>query len=247
LSSLVGHRARSAYLPLPPWAEKDSPSSLRDPLVEKEQAENGGRIKGARKEGDNGGFYEDSATSDDSSSSESSSGESGDSSSDESSSSDNSSDSSDGSDEDEDVLLPVQPQAQQRQVMPAMKANGASIPSRPEMQVEDASDEPSSSSSGSSSSGSDEDSSSSSEDETPTSSGVGNLIPISAQLNTPGHSTNGGASSFADDFKGLILDPVVVDAQDEPKDANIERDSSAWTQLVWFDQGPRSAVDGFHI
>jgi AP-3 complex subunit beta len=30
LSSLVGHKAGAAYLPLPPWAEKNSPAALRD-------------------------------------------------------------------------------------------------------------------------------------------------------------------------------------------------------------------------
>jgi AP-3 complex subunit beta len=247
LSSLVGHRARSAYIPLPDWAEKDSADSLRDPVTkEKEETANGGGFKeGERKQGKKGGFYGDSSDSeDDSSSSDSSSAErsadesgGGDSSSEESSSGEESSDDSSKSSDDarkqgkEGVLLSMQPKSPQRQIMPQPKPNGSAVPSRPTVQVENTSEE--SSSESSSSGGDDDESSDDSSHAAPVASGVGSLIAMGGQAaDASAHSSNGGVSSAADDFKGLVLSPVVVDAHDGPKDPNVERDSSAWIPLV---------------
>lgn len=241
LSSLVGHRARSAYLPLPNWAEKDSSDSLRDPTTkEKGETANGGFKEGELKQGKKEGFYGDSSSSsdsDESSSAERSADESGggDSSSEESSSGKESSDDSSESSDDprkqgnEGVLLSMQPQ--QRQIMPTPKPNRSIASSRPTVQVEDASDE--SSSESSSSGGDDDESSDDSSQAAPVASGVGSLIAMGGQVaDASAHSSNGGASSAADDFKGLVLSPVVVDAHDGPKDPNVERDSSAWIPLV---------------
>jgi AP-3 complex subunit beta len=84
LSSLVGHKARGAYLDLPPWGESNSPKALRDPIVAvKEQAGSGwksqqqsasGFYKG---EGPSSSDSDSDTDSDDSSSSDSSSSESG--------------------------------------------------------------------------------------------------------------------------------------------------------------------------
>ena len=70
-------------------------------------------------------------------------------------------------------------------------------------------------------------------------SNVGNLIPMGAPQPMGGShlqhmtstGTNGSTSSAADDLKGLVLEPVVVDASaNEAPD--IERDSSTWMELV---------------
>jgi AP-3 complex subunit beta len=245
LSSLVGHRARSAYLPLPPWAEKDSPDSLREPQTkDKGETANGGSNKGVErnKQGNKGEFYESSSSSDDdSSSSESSADRSGggdSSSEDDSSSDDESSDDGSGSGDDssehgnEGVLLSMQTQPQRRQVMPEPKSNGSAAPQRPAVQVEDASDE--SSSSESASSGGDDQSSDDSSHDAPVSAGVGSLIAMGGHhaANASTLSSNGGGSSVSDDFKGLVLAPVVVSAHEEPQDPNVERDSSGWIPLV---------------
>ena len=83
LSSLVGHRARGAYHFLPPWAEKDSPDSLREERV-KVAPTNGNYPESP------GGFYGDGSASE----SSTDSGESDSDSSSDESSSESSSDSS---------------------------------------------------------------------------------------------------------------------------------------------------------
>jgi AP-3 complex subunit beta len=102
LSSLVGHKARGAYLPLPPWGEQNSPSTIRDPGGTSTSPTIAGFKDGdpkASKASSASGFYADeeganaSDESDDSSSDSSSSSESSDDDSD-ASSDDSSSDSS---------------------------------------------------------------------------------------------------------------------------------------------------------
>jgi hypothetical protein len=129
----------------------------------------------------------------------------------------------------------MQPQQQQRQIMPKPKSNGSAAPQRPAVQVEDASDDESSSSESASSGGDDQSSDDSSHD-APVSSGVGSLIAMgghhAANASTLS-SSNGGGSSVSDDFKGLVLAPVVANSHDEPQDPNVlERDSSGWIPLV---------------
>ena len=91
LSSLVGHRARGAYISLPQWAQKNSPIALREPIeAAKEQlAHNFSDPAQMQTSGGTRGFY---AEDNDSDSSNSSSDDSGDS--DTSTSSSESSDSS---------------------------------------------------------------------------------------------------------------------------------------------------------
>ena len=73
--------------------------------------------------------------------------------------------------------------------------------------------------------------------------GIGDLIPMGGQAQPPmggqlQHMNNGGtatmdgsASSVADDLRGLVLEPVVVNADDNGE-PDIERDSSAWFEFV---------------
>ena len=107
LSSLVGHQARGAYLPLPPWGETNSPKALRDPIEEvKEQVTPA--AASPSQIGPTSGFYgddSDSSGGSSSSSSSSSDGERADSESDSDDSSDDSSSSSDSRDDDDLNLL----------------------------------------------------------------------------------------------------------------------------------------------
>ena len=79
LSSLISHKARQAYIPLPPWATENSSSDLRaPPEPATPEDKDGWKIREANKKGKSAGsFYdsdEGSSSSDDSSSGESSSG-----------------------------------------------------------------------------------------------------------------------------------------------------------------------------
>ena len=141
LSSLVSHRARQAYLPLPEWAAKDSPASLRDPpspaATHADEVDYGWKVG---KEATNGGFYDSAGETGSSDSSSESSSEGDSSSGEESTSSSEDSDSSssdDDSDSDSDDSEPSSPRRQimpsppkQPSIMSAPVANGGpSIPS----------------------------------------------------------------------------------------------------------------------
>jgi AP-3 complex subunit beta len=230
LSSLVGHRARSAYLPLPPWADQNSPSSLREPPepTKEEQPASNGR---GYEYGNQGDFYHSSSSNDhdDSSSSSSSSGSKSGSDSSEASSSETDDDDNTSDGEVEGVLLPdTHPAAQH--LAPA-KRNGLSVLQQRAIQVESATDASSSHDSDDSSSGSE----TSAEEMFPNSSGVGTLIPMggneSRSANPATKRAVNNGSSVADDMKGLVLAPVVVNAG-EPTDSNFDRDSGAWIQLI---------------
>ena len=256
LSSLVRHRARTAYLPLPAWSDKNSPSSLRDP-AKAEPSENAGSLP-TLNQGKGAGFYEENESTESSSSSDNDSSDSSSSSDDSSSTSsdgsydgdDNAddSDSSSSNDSGGNVLLPTmpsQPYTSQHPQVSVMNqppgANGDLLSQSFTPANNNTMQKPKVSTiySDSENSESSSSSSSSSDDDAPTSmGGVGNLIPMGgggpmqhmAPVNTM--RTNGSAStSAADDLKGLVLEPVVVDAT-ENGEPNIERDSSAWIELV---------------
>jgi len=253
LSSIVGHRARSAYIPLPRWAEKGSPSALRDPPeVEKTPKTSGPTAApgtgGAGMGG--GGFYEDtessSSSDDDETSSESSSTDGGSSSGASESSSSSSSDNSSGAGND---LLQLQRPSQRRQIMPtgptsAGGGGGVSGSSDLAPASSSSSDESSSSSDAESSSS---DGDSDSNDALATASGarssVGQLISMStgsggsgvpaSQQDRPSVFEHTSFASVSEDLKGLVFSPVAVPT-DAADDANpdFDRDSGSWLQLV---------------
>jgi AP-3 complex subunit beta len=238
LSSLVGHRARSAYIPLPVWAPKDSPDTLRDPQVapKKENGTLAGSPEVVNGEGGNREeFYDGSSSSDEDDSSSSASSDSLSKSSDDGSSN---TDSKRSDDLAHGVITPGR-----RQILPLQQSNGSSVAQLqrsqpfPELQphaahskagtmsnAENASDDFSSSSEYESSSSSTGNASSSSNDDKPATADT--LIPMGATTSIDFialHSNNGSA---VDDFKGLTLTPT-------PKlDSTAERDRSAWSQLV---------------
>jgi AP-3 complex subunit beta len=250
LSSLVGHRARGTYLPLPPWADRNSPSDVREPIeAAKEQLAPNFEDPAKLRPGGASGFYADDNDSSNSGSSsgESSSSESGDADSESDSESDDDSSSYDS--EDENLLMPkaqpnsqphnnmiLQPVTQQQQpesVMPAFQQHLSSQNS--------SNDESSSSSSNSS------DSSDSDEDyngdvssanlllspEPPTSNtkqrNGGNIFGASGFAPIP--EVSSARSSAMDDLKGLVMAPIQVGGSNN-SGPTIESESSAWSVLV---------------
>lgn len=236
LSSLVSHRARQAYLPLPQWAEKDSPASLRNPpspaVTPSEEVDYGWKV-GASKQA-NGGFYDSgdnetgtSSSSDSSSESSESDSSSGEESSTSSGASSSSEDESDSESDDDRVV-----ESSLVRSLPKPIVNGGpTIVPAPRAQA--LVDEPSS----------DDDSTSSSEEGDDSDAPIdspkaeGNLLGMVAptppttllSMDTPKKATNG--SSIMDGLEGLVMAPIVVDSDDKA-DPDIDKDSGAWMQLV---------------
>jgi AP-3 complex subunit beta len=258
LSSLVGHQARGAYLPLPPWNEKNSPKALRDP-IETVKQQVSGVPPSSTPNGAAPGFYgpdDSSDSSDDSSSNHDSSSSSSDSKSghkndaDSESDSDSDDDSSSSSDDDSNNML--SPNSNVMGVNRNMVNNptgnmmSMDLMQQPIGGAVPAQINPMPSSGGDDSSSSDDDSSSSSSDDDyqgdVSSSNIvpsreGNLLSMGGTQPTdaafaPGLTARGGSSSSAiDDLRGLVMAPIAVD-ESKVSDPDIERDSSGWTQLV---------------
>jgi hypothetical protein len=260
LSSLVGHRARTAYLPLPAWAEKDSSSSLRDPSKRDISCPTDAEATKNR-EDQGSGFYEDSVgSSGDSESSSDSSFSADNSSSDEDNSSydgdvnvkgreesSTSDDSSDDGSNEARKTMPSQPFVSQTQLSVMGNLPPDSILPQPMVSTVD-SDSVSSSGSSSysrSSSSSDEAAATAASTE-----GVGNLIPLAGTMQstaaTGPKSSGPTTSSAVEDLRGLVLEPVVVNVSDigEP---NMEHDSSAWLHLVRSHHGGGLAVKARYL
>jgi AP-3 complex subunit beta len=237
LSSLVSHRARKAYLPLPQWAEKDSPASLRDPpspaATHVDEVDYGWKVG---KEATNGGFYDsgdESASSSSSENSSESSSESDSSSSGEestSSSPEDSSSSGEDSDSDSDDSE-VAPPPKQSFPTPIINGGGPTIPSPRAQALVDAP------SSDNSSSDSDDTNDSDSSDDAPAAEGsllqIGSLSQpqAMAQNKQKPTSTPTNGLSIMEGFEGLVMAPVVVDTE-EKSDPDMEKDSGAWMELV---------------
>jgi AP-3 complex subunit beta len=255
LSSLVGHRARGAYLPLPPWAERNSPSSLREPIeVAKEQLAQNFMDPSQPQRPGTSGFYADdkddeSDSSDSSSTSSSESdGQNADSESDSESDDDSSSDDSD----DIDLLMPklqVNGNVQTSSLL-QMNSPPSSMPKVPAFQTH-LSSQASSNDEFSSDSDSDSDSDSSSSDEnyngdvssanllsltTPQPAQMKGSIDMFSMMSSSGFApvpevSSRAASSALEDLKGLVMAPISIE-ETKARGPDLERDSSAWTQLV---------------
>jgi hypothetical protein len=63
----------------------------------------------------------------------------------------------------------------------------------------------------------------------PTTSREGNLLGMPVPNNA---ATTNGTSGIMDDLRGLVMAPVVVEESEASADPDIEKDSSAWIQLV---------------
>lgn len=258
LSSLVGHKARGAYLPLPPWASKNSPSALREPIeaAKGQLAPHFADPSQPQLTGPSGFYADDNddsdSNSDSSSSSSSSSSDSGgqnaDSESDSDSDDESSSDSSDGENL---LMLKTQQNGQvQQNLLLQPMTNQQPKPTvpvfHPNTSSQNSSDDEFSSSGTDSSDGSDSSDANYNGDVS-----SANLLvshqppPLQTSANTENifgvthlsgfasipEVSRSGASSAIDDLKGLVMAPVVVpDPAASLPDS--ERDSSSWTQLV---------------
>ena len=203
LSSLVGHRARGAYIALPQWAQKNSPVTLREPIeaVKERLAHNFSDPSQVQSSTDTGRFYandsdsdsstEDSEDSDDTSTSSS---ESDSSASDSDSDSDSSSSSSDNSSLDSSTISATQ----------TGPVNLLSTVS----------------------SSSSNDSNSESGEPTPNKSQKDDLLGM---LSSPSEFLSGSVeyqkSTVYDDLKNLVLEPMSLEL-------GIEKESSPWLQIV---------------
>jgi AP-3 complex subunit beta len=241
LSSLVGHRARKAYLPLPRWADQNSSDTLRVPIEDKKTDALKDVEGETRTKNTNGAneFYESSDDDEQDSSSESSSqdssdeaGSSSDSYSDESSSSD---DDDESSSDDSDVgmqslgqdatLIPME--VEQREI--AHDLNSQKLP----LPVVENVDGSSSSEEEASSTSSDDETSTDSYKLSPKANGGthdGTFIPLDASSKAAPAATSTIASSLASDFEGMTLAPAIQN-QKPQLDPDRDRDSSAWQ--VW--------------
>ena len=196
LSSMVGHKARSAYISLPKWSTENSSSSLREPPKEQstssvmpstEHKPNGGSAPSTSN------FYEDSSDDDSSSSSESSSSDS-DSSSESSSDDDDSSSSSESEAGAQGNLLGLP-------MPPATSAMNGVAPSQPRAaapMVSTVAKEDESSSSSDDSSDDDDSSSDSSDDEDGTVEGT--LLSMASPT-----AVTTGTGGLASEFQGMTL------------------------------------------
>eukprot|EP00980_Cylindrotheca_fusiformis_P007005 scaffold1474_cov132-Cylindrotheca_fusiformis.AAC.1 len=245
LSSLVGHKARDAYLPLPPWGLKNSAKSLRDPseIAVKAQAEEVVQGNGfSKKNTTSTGFYDSSSSG---SSADTSSSESSDAGSDgDDSSSSSSSDESGGAQgllsssrnafptsgfQDRNLLgfsTMNQPGPQRMVGEPLVKGNASSDDD-------------------SSSSGDDSDSSESSSSDGSLYNGQastlnalanplskqGDLLQIASNPSKTDAASDNNGSATIDDLRGLVMAPIVAE-ESTLVDTSGEYDSSSWMQLV---------------
>jgi len=265
LSSMVSRKAGKTYISLPPWAEVDSPKSLRDPprLDPPAKKSKGSSPKKSKNDwavdaNKNAGFYDSEDSS--SSSADSSRSDSSSSSSDSSSSDDSDSDSSEAKSSSDDestsseesgnnlismVASPsvpntsIAPMTQRRQIITTAVVD-TPLPALDSNSEDESSDDESS------------DGSSTSSDESLIHNGdvkertapISSLIDVSFP-NKHATDLNGGnndlqkstssVSSMSSGLKGLVMAPLVVDKDTTASDDSIEDESSAWHVLVRHD------------
>mmetsp|Transcript_25941 Transcript_25941/g.40273 ORF Transcript_25941/g.40273 Transcript_25941/m.40273 type:complete len:810 (+) Transcript_25941:28-2457(+) len=220
LSSLVSHHAGSSYLSLPPWADRVSSSSLRDPVAHGDDTElMESPVNGHKMLTTGNSFYDDE---------ESSSSFSSDDSSDDSSSSD-----------DDDVNSSS-----------SSSSSSSSEAGSEDSSFNDFSDNDRSSSEEESEyDSSDDDSYAFDSKPTPTGQSaarVGNLInvagpqpsarvnvtPTNAPKSTSTNASNAQPSTFANDLAGLVMAPTPVREGHLDEPADFEKDCSCWYQLL---------------
>lgn len=257
LSSLVGYRARAAYLVMPKWAEVDSDGALREPVVEgsKKTANGVGGISVAVEKVDYGwkvqknktskGFYDsDDESTDDSEDSSSSS---------EDSSSMKSSSSSSSDDDDSDEV----PDSKRQVVaLPSRVVGNGGGPSKPPSSkavslVDVSSEEAESDDESDSSDDSDDDDDSEDDDAPPLlpTPSVGILLNMSVTQHPPLMAPkplvkpeSNNTSSYANGLEGLVMAPIVVEEIVTEEKPDLERDSSEWVCMVRPELGGGLAV-----
>ncbi len=258
LSSMVSHKAGMNYLPLPPWADSDSPKTLRDPP----QLEPPSKFKASTKKNRDkavnakktGNFYES-----ESESSSSSSDSDSDESSSESSSSSSDSDSSSSSSDDSDSSVSDESTSSEEDTTKVQKNSESSstihapiisiIPTiEPLKSMADSSDDEDEESDDDS----DSDSSTDSEEEkglkskksnAETKKSTGSLIDVSFNQPTKGgidettksHQSSNSIASVSAGLEGLVMAPLKITKEDDISNGDIEKESNDWSVLVRHD------------
>lgn len=232
LSNIISSRTMGSTIPLPKWADENSPSNLRDPSATNKSDHNVDQI--------DGGLY--SSSSEDESSSSSSEGSSSSSSDDSSEESGDESSDSDSSDEEsfaEDNgienggfdanLLMVAPIPQQQAKVPSLINNDDGSESSSDSSSDDDSD-------------SDESSTKSTNNDVNTNvevsakpaegnildMGTGNLTDVAMQYSKQTSS----ASSVAAGLEDLVMAPLVAGKDDIAKVSSIDDESGVWKEFV---------------
>ena len=231
LSNILNSRTMGSTTPLPVWAEKNSPGTLRDSSTATKKSEDDANMYNSSSE-------DESSSSDDSSSSSSSSGSSDE--------SDDEGSDSESSDEESttgkniignggfNIAKPIM------SIAPAQNT-ASNVPSL----LNNDADGDDSSSSESSSSDSDSDSSSQRSSEKPANKEEVNadstILPSVGDILDMGTTTDlsqvlskqtSSASSVSTGLEGLIMSPLVGDKDDINKPSNIDEESSLWKEYV---------------
>ena len=249
LSSLVGHKARSAYIPLPPWADKNSDSSLRAEKRGDTTSSNSKTVSVNDQPSHGQDFYQSSSDDDDEG--DSTSAESSDS--DSESSDDESEDDSD-SDTDTDnqgdrpvgVVLPTQ-KSQHVNLLHDPKVP-LSLPQqqpRPPIEIENASDESSSDDEDDEYDDDDEDKGPAEELFPSVLSNNETLIPIRNDgMVTP-------SSSVLEDMRGLVLESTSTQmnpsGRSDPQNDSSGTDAGGWINLVRPEHASGLLVEGRYL
>lgn len=248
LSSMLSRKAGAAYIPLPSWAESDSPTALRDPV--KHNSLPSGKAKDSSRKTSDGWIVDDSKKTEFYDSSDSSS------SSDKSSSSDSSSVSSatsssssspwandesseQGSSDTDESTSSDDAKKRVRQHTNGVNIHRQHVDAVPADEID-----LSETSSNDESSSSSEDESSEDAASPPTGNGVTNITASLIDVNYDSNKTNISHGIQGDDFnkdytlsnltdglEGLVMAPLVLDKNDKSK-GNIETESSKWTNVV---------------
>ncbi len=233
LSSLIGHRAGATFLPLPPWSDRNTPSSLRDPSshLTAFKADLPGKNLSSkvapRSFHDESSEESSSSSSTDDFSSSSSDSEDESSTVEESSSGDESSDNESDSENDQSTTngaTPIVTQSTKKVVEEASESDNTEDTDASESANTDDSDTTEFS----------EDSNKGNEG--PVGGAVENLLAL--DLSTPKVDSALNESSIGHGLEGLVMAPLVHDSSSSvDQEADVERNSCAWKRLVRHELG----------
>jgi AP-3 complex subunit beta len=234
LSSLIGHRAGATFLPLPPWSETNTPSSLRDPSSQSTAAQVVPPNTNVSSKSAPKSFHDESSSEDSSSDSStdyltsSASDEESDSTEVSSSDDDTSDGESDGKEVEPKAIAATLKQSQRldRAVNRASESAISEESNTSESEITDDSDAASTEDSEYSSKGNGGDKGGS----------VENLLALDSS--TPKLDNATIESSISHGLEGLVMAPLVHDFSSfAHKQEDLERDSCAWKRLVRHELG----------
>mmetsp|Transcript_25298 Transcript_25298/g.48335 ORF Transcript_25298/g.48335 Transcript_25298/m.48335 type:complete len:1384 (+) Transcript_25298:115-4266(+) len=233
LSNILGNRTMGSPIPLPAWADDNSPSALRDPSAVNKSDLN--------VDGNEGGLYSSSSEDDSSTSSGGSSSSSSSDSSEESGDESSDSESTDSSDDESDVdntaigtggfgaNLVVAPFKTSETLVPSLINNEAEDESSSDSSNDDDSEE--SSESDNSDESFNEDTSNA--DMKPV---VGTILDMDTTLLSQApmqlNKQTSSSSTVAAGLEGLIMAPLIADKDDITKPSTIDDESGVWKELV---------------